>query len=671
MNPSPTTPGAVWSRRLPLESATAGGSLYCPIEPCPENDALFADWECPLIWKWVSSRMKIDTAFEGRPAVRFNFSRRTPHEVWKTNWALWYDTALTTREIPPDDLTLRARLTFEEVTCGYGSDNNTFVRPWIGLVARMVDLRRYYFFCLEYPDTVAFYRREDTAWTCLARRSCDLDPFRANTLELRMRGQYFTGYLDGVRQFALADYAFASGRAGLRATSESFATEFSMEADPPAIRRFHIARDKAARELEEAREHIPPARIERTLHLPEAGKVGPLCPGCFSSPGDPQLFYSLTDAPDGASGVLRTLGGEEIWRCHGPAFGEVKATVPDAAGLSHLVALQAEGISLIDGRTGAVRRERSFASLPHPPRRMGFLPRVAADLSGCGSPRDLLFTSGANDRRIWALGPDLEDLWFFEAGSGMGHGYHVCALDVDGDGRDEVFAGGSLISADGQEIWRQEELLRRLRAPNAGHVDAAQMGFFTDDPAFPVIHMEGSSAGHLVADARDGRTLVDHPQGHVQGGCAAALVPGEPGLQVAASCRHGNYGILAVYSGDGRRLARFQPDFRTDCPDTINWDGSGIELLLIPKDPRRAGLYDWQGRCLVPLSPLLPEPYEPAIPNRDRDFIPLPVGTDPRDALLVRIRREIRILRPDGPPPARCYRPHRHNGISLPGWTTG
>ncbi|MGC9449976.1 MAG: hypothetical protein ACP5I4_00895 [Oceanipulchritudo sp.] len=660
---------AAWSLRLPLEKAVVGESLFCPLEPNEENDTLFSDWECPLLWKWVSSRLKIDDAFEGKPALRFNFARRTPEEVWKTNWSLWYDTALVTRERPPGDITLRATLTFEEVTTGYGSDNNSFVRPWTGIVARMVDLRRYYFFCLEYPDTIALYRREDNTWTCLARRSCDLDPFTPNTIELRLRGQWFQGFLDGGRVFAVADYAYESGQAGLRATSESFVTDFSIEADPAAVRRFSILRAKEERELAEARERVPSAEIGKTLSLPEAAPVIDMRVANFTGAGDPQIFYTIGDSPDGATGVLRDLDGNEIWRSTGPRPLGYQVTTPDDNGICNLITFSSDTLRLVDGRTGKALKERAFASLPNPPRRMGHLPDTMADLAGRGSARDFIFTAGPNDPRVWALGPELEDLWHFSAGSGTGHNSHVAVLDVDGDGREEVFAGGSLISAEGREIWRQEELLRRLKAPNAGHVDMTQMGFFCEDETIPVLHMEGSSAGHLVSDARDGSTIIDHPQGHVQGGCAARLVPGEPGIQVAASCRHGNYGILAVYSGDGRRLSRFQPDYRSDGVQPVNWDGSGIELLLIAKDPARAGLYDWRGRCLVPLTGLLPPSYLPSIPNKQRDFVMTRIGEDPRDCLILRIHHELRFLHPAGTPPARCYCPKRRSSVSLPAWT--
>lgn len=65
-----------WSKRLPLAQARVGGNVHCQIEPDGENDALFSEWECPLVWKWVASRMKIDNAFQQTPALRFNFARQ-------------------------------------------------------------------------------------------------------------------------------------------------------------------------------------------------------------------------------------------------------------------------------------------------------------------------------------------------------------------------------------------------------------------------------------------------------------------------------------------------------------------------------------------------------------------------------------------------------------------
>lgn len=667
MSVSPPTPN-LWQMHLPLPQARIGAAVHCPLEPDRETDALFRDWECPLIWKWVSSRLKIDDAFQGQPALRFHFARRTPAEVWKTNWSLWYDTALVTRNAPPDDLTLRATLTFEEVTTGYGSDNAAFVRPWTGIVARMQDLRRYYFLCLEFPDRVVLYRREDNHWTRLAYRSCEIYPFVAQTLELRLRGNFLEASLDGKRVFAVTDYAFSHGLAGLRATSESFVTEFSLQADTAATQRFHQQTRRRKKELDEARARHPQPELAKVMDLPESGTVINARMAHFLPDGQqPQLFYSLADSRDGATACLRTLEGEEVWRTREHALRGYWPAPQSGRKGAHLIAFSDDAILLIDGGTGSTIHRRPFASLPDPPSRMRHLPAFTADLTGKGSPRDFLFTAGPNDPRIWALDQNLELLWHFRAPSGTGHDHHVCACDINGDGREEVFVGGSLLAADGQELWRQEEWLRQRLLPNAGHVDSAQMGFFGDDPAIPYLHLQGSSGGHLVADARDGSTVALHPQGHVQGGCAARLIPGHKGIQIAASCRHGNYGLLAIYSGEGRLLSRFQPDYRTDSPASINWDGSGTELLLLAHDPRRAALFNGQGQPVVPLQSFLPRNYLPAIPSKQRDFIPVPLSSDPDDSrewLLARIGHRIHFLAPSGPPPPQTYRPKRRGKIS-------
>jgi len=659
-----------WKVELPLAEARVGESVFCVVDPSETHDTVFKDWECPLLWKWVPSRLKVDNAFEGKPALRFHFSRRTPAEVWKTNWTLWYDTGLILREEPPRDMTLKARLTYEEITTGYGSDNNRYARPWTGIMFRMVDLRRYYYFCLEYPDRVCLYRREDDHWTLLGSRSCDLNPFEANELELRIRGQFMEGFLDGRQVISVANYAYTHGKAGLRANTESFVTSFSMEASPQATRHYVQQQKKEAEVLKELQAGYPSPKVSQSFDLPVQGKALDMRMADFLGQGRLQCFVGIEEDPRGITGALFDLQGQLIWETTEPFMPRYHPIqIPGAKG-HHLIGFSSDEILLLDGQTGHCLTRRPFSTLPKAPGKMAFLPDQQADLSGKGFRSDLLFTAGPNDPRIWALNHELEDIWFFEAGSGMGHNSHVAVWDINGDGRDEVFAGGSLIDGAGKEIWRQAHLLGSLKKPNAGHVDATQMGFFASDADMPVIHLEGSSAGHTVLDARDGSLLIEHAQGHVQGGFAAKLVTDIPGLQIAASCRHGNYGILAVYTGEGERIARFQPDFLTDCPHYINWTGMGTELILVGKDPLRAGLFDVAGNCVVPLWDALPEGYDKTMPNKYRDMIALPLNPteDPRDSLVVRIHHKIRVLSPNTPAPKHCYAPKRFGTVSLPGW---
>lgn len=665
-----------WSLQLPLaETPVEGGMLFCPNDPCPANDARFAaDWEAPLIWKWVSSKLRLDRFYKGAPTLHFNLQKRTPPEIWKTGWHLWYDAALVTREEVPADLTLTAELALEEVTTGYGSDNNVHVAPWAGIIARMQDIRRYYFLTLEYPEAIVLYRREDDYWLPLARKQVDIEAFASYRLTLKLRGERLEAWVGDRMLFARTDYAYTRGKAGLRASCVAMCTHFSLTAEAPAVERFHILRDREERARADHAAKQPAVVHDGTWNLPEGpvwsdGRLGPVA----TPDGDPQLLINALD-PETNARTLTLFAWQAttpLWQRDDLDLRRYELLPPNTDGRRDVYGFSGDRIVVLDGRTGETKQELPFTDLPEAPRKMAFLPDDTADLDGVGSPRQLIFTAGANDPNLWVLDEDLTIRWHSIAPSGMGHGNHVSVWDVDGDGREEIFAGGVLFDHTGRIRWRQEELLKHLTVPNGGHVDASQMGPFAGPDTDPVLHCQGSSGGHLVANARTGETLIDHPQGHVQGGCAAALVPGEPGLQVAACNRWGNYGLMGIYAADGRRLARSQPNYRNDSPTSVNWDGTGTELLLLAHDPSRAGLYDYRGRRLVDLQPYLPDHYTANIANRERDLFTQPLGkADPRDALILRFGRELRIVRPDPDtrPTGRCYAPYRRSKVSWPGW---
>lgn len=277
-------------------------------------------------------------------------------------------------------------------------------------------------------------------------------------------------------------------------------------------------------------------------------------------------------------------------------------------------------------------------------------------------------TVSADEKEIWAFDPDLSLRWRVETISGTGHGNHVSACDVDGDGREEIFAGASLIDADGRILWAQEDVAARLKCPNGGHVDSSVMGFFAGPDSPPTVHMASSSAGHLVADARTGELIAVHPQGHVQAVRAGRVVPGRSDVQTIASCRWGSYGVTGIYAADGTRLGRFQPGFVCQNAQAVNWTGRDSELLLVCDGPGWRGLYDHTGRRLTELDSLVP--YDDAFAQRyDRVQAwrgPLVPG-DPRDTIVLRVGGRLRLIAPSGDPPAeQALRPVRRTTVSWP-----
>ena len=92
------------------------------------------------------------------------------------------------------DGVITARLALEEVTAGYGGDNVDHIRPWTGIVARMRDCRAYYYCCLEYPNKVVLYRRDDKQWVVIGEQQVVIDVWVEYELQLRMSGNEFQVY---------------------------------------------------------------------------------------------------------------------------------------------------------------------------------------------------------------------------------------------------------------------------------------------------------------------------------------------------------------------------------------------------------------------------------------------------------------------------------------------
>lgn len=87
---------------------------------------------------------------------------------------------------------------------------------------------------------------------------------------------------------------------------------------------------------------------------------------------------------------------------------------------------------------------------------------IIANFSGKKSPSDILIKSRYD--HVWAYDNNSSLLW--EWGGNTGH--HPYSEDVDGDGKDELFCGYTLLDDDGREMWH-------LMPEPAGHADTARV----------------------------------------------------------------------------------------------------------------------------------------------------------------------------------------------------
>jgi rhamnogalacturonan endolyase len=157
--------------------------------------------------------------------------------------------------------------------------------------------------------------------------------------------------------------------------------------------------------------------------------------------------------------------------------------------------------------------------------------------------------------------------------------------------------------------------------------------------------------------------------GHVQRLTAARVREDVPGLQVITKTFWGNPDIICLYDAKGRMLESIELTGGGAVLSPVNWDGSGVELLLTSGSVGRGGLLDGRLRQVV----VFPDDGRPTLCAEALDLT-----GDPRDEIVLWDLGRMWIYTQDGPAPAgKTYRPRRQPHynmsdyraeISVPGW---
>ena len=181
----------------------------------------------------------------------------------------------------------------------------------------------------------------------------------------------------------------------------------------------------------------------------------------------------------------------------------------------------------------------------------------------------------------------LELLWSFdsrdEAGRYAGQGAHFMhSADVDGDGRDEVILGSSVIDDDGKGLW----------TTGLGHPDKCYVGDIDPDrpgmEIFYVIEPQRKENGVCLVDAATGEIIwgTSFETFHVGSGMAADIDPTKPGMECWASedpkgdpagLKYNNNPPRWIFSASGELLGQEE---KVPSMITAYWDADGLRELV-------------------------------------------------------------------------------------------
>ncbi|MFB3882247.1 MAG: hypothetical protein ACE149_13350 [Armatimonadota bacterium] len=536
-----------------------------------------------------------------------------------------------------------------------------------GVMVRYANNRTHYSLRLDGAGRLRLVRRRHDDKTVLAETKWQPDFDRYHELRVAVTGPRIEASLDGKLVFAVEDDHLPAGGIGLLATGPArFASaEVHMAEDEAA--RLQCKADAAEKELAAARSHYPAPVLWRMIETPNFGTGRHLRFGDLDGDGRLELVLAqYTEVLNGGDFPFLScltavnLDGKVLWQWGEPnrAHGIIPADLAfqihdlDGDGAAEVICCRNFEIVVLDGRTGETKHR---APTPEPGKMATWLPEddlfripgdslCFADLRGAGARRDVLVKDRYSN--VWAYDDRLSPLWHFHGNTG----HFPAVADLDGDGRDEVMIGYTLVDHNGTVLWRLD-VADHQDAIAIAPLDAEAVGRGLREARENLrIALACGEGGTVVCDTQGKIIWRDHT-GHVQRLTAARVRDDIPGLQIVTKTFWGNPDIICLYDSGGRMLESIELAGGGAVLSPVNWRGDGLDLLLTSGSLRLGGLLDGRLRPVV----IFPDDGHPTLCAEALDLT-----GDPRDEIVLWDLDRIWIytqgdLAPDGP----VRRPHR------------
>lgn len=308
-------------------------------------------------------------------------------------------------------------------------------------------------------------------------------------------------------------------------------------------------------------------------------------------------FISCLTAIDLEGNILWQLGEPSENSCK---HGKVSADMPfqaydiDGDGADEVIVGRNFEIQILEGATGKVKKavktpysDEEDSTLIGVPFNTYAFERINPDgiricnFRGKDKPADILI----KDRycRVYALDENLNLLWKYQSDKNTGH----CPLpvDINGDGKDELLVGYNMLSAEGKKLWSYPI--------EKDHTDEIVMGKFRGDGKGYFACVSGTQ-GFFIGDF-EGNIVARDLIGHAQRVSVAHYCRDREGFQIAVTNFWGHQGVIYLYDADGNQIWEMENERNGNLVTPVNWDGSGVELILTNADPEKGGLLNGDG----------------------------------------------------------------------------
>ena len=536
-------------------------------------------------------------------------------------------------------------------------------------------------------EGLELHRVVKTERTVLGCSKLEWSPDVFHAMTVKVEGSLIRCYLDGSLEIETEDDTFTHGAVALSAAMPTQYLSLSVEMDESISDELAGKKARKAERIRKESEMLPKAELWKKIDLKDFGAGRQIRFGHLT--GTDELFFIICQHQRrvykdrypfiSAMTAVSFKTGEILWQLGEPVDDDevihLTTDLPfqiydiNGDGIDEVITAWDFKLRILDGRTGKVLSETDTPIDPDPPEKVTGLEfgkyafkRLNVDairivnVQGKERASDILIKDRYS--RIWIYDSDLKPLWTF---SKYNTGHFPYNIDINGDGKDEIFSCYNMIDSSGHLLWSLPI--------ETDHTDEIIVGR-TDPDKEPVIAIVSGWEGFMLVSL-SGKILVRDINGHGQRISIGNYIPENKGLEICTTTYWGANGIIYMHDSEGKEIWHKEWPTNGSIITPVNWDGSGRDLLLMTGDGKTGGLMNGNGDIVV----RFPNDGHPTLAAEVLD-----VTGDERDEIILWDRKSMWIYTPSGEakrPDGRIYDPIRYpsyNGsnyrgeFSFPRW---
>ncbi|AEV29491.1 hypothetical protein SpiGrapes_1692 [Sphaerochaeta pleomorpha str. Grapes] len=447
--------------------------------------------------------------------------------------------------------------------------------------------------------------RVDVLWSC--------DTFQELTVQVE--GPLITASLDGKPLLHYSDGQYQTGCIALCACMPTQYASVAVTATAAVVSRLQEKRAKEASELALLKLSHAQPRLWNVIDLKDFGAGRQIRFGHLT--GTDELFFVMCQHQRrvykdrypfiSCMTAVSLVTGDVLWQIGESRDSEdviqITTDLPfqiydiDNDGVDEVIASWDFQLFILDGRTGEIKKSiptpenvepvESLCGVEfghHAFKRLNIDAIRIVNVSGKERPSDILIKDRYS--RLWVFNDKLELLWKF---SHNNTGHFPYAYDFDGDGCDELFSCYNMIDSKGNLVW---ELPVEI-----DHTDEIVIGKIDPDKEEMLAIVSGWE-GFMLVD-KQGSILFRDINGHGQRISVGTYCPDRAGLQICTTTFWGSQGILYLYDCKGHELWHKEMRCNGNIIAPVNWDGNGVDLLLLNGNTMNGGMLEGSGNVVV------------------------------------------------------------------------